>query len=140
MNNDIIARYFAESNRVFFKKNETEQFSIPSPVANVPFEETTGYYEQIKQLPEIIYKLDWDIVVGADYDYANSIHEAEEKILALRGVIIDKWILVLLKSVAYLTMMSLFPADKEFAFKDYPDVVFKYDYNYELRCPEPRKD
>ena len=140
MNNDIIAKYFAESNRVFFKKNEIEQFSIPSPVANVPFEETTGYYEHIKQLPEIIYKLDWDIVVEADYDYANSIHEAEEKILALRGVITDKWILVLLKSVAYLTMMSLFPADKEFAFKDYPDVVFKYDYNYELRCPEPRKD
>lgn len=140
MNNDIIAKYFAESNRVFFKKNETEQFSIPSPVANVPFEETTGYYEHIKQLPEIIYKLDWDIVVQADYDCANSIHEAEEKILALRGVITDKWILVLLKSVAYLTMMSLFPTDKEFAFKDYPDVVFKYDYNYELRCPEPRKD
>lgn len=140
MNNDIIAKYFAESNRVFFKKNEIEQFSIPSPVANVPFEETTGYYEHIKQLPEIIYKLDWDIVVEADYDYANSIHEAEEKILALRGVITDKWILVLLKSVAYLTMMSLFPTDKEFAFKDYPDVVFKYNYNSELRCPEPRKD
>lgn len=90
MNNDIIAKYFAESNRVFFKKNEIEQFSIPSPVANVPFEETTGYYEHIKQLPEIIYKLDWDIVVEADYDYANSIHEAEEKNLALRGVITDK--------------------------------------------------